>query len=56
MVEKKLKKEDADLHNRIDSLSEYVRDVEHKVDSMKSKDTSIEGLLLTLVELVRIDI
>jgi hypothetical protein len=44
------------LHNRIDSLSEYVRDVELKVDSLKSKDSSFEGLLMALVEIAHIDI
>lgn len=56
ILEKKLKREDADLHSRIDTLSEYVRDVESRVDSMKGKDSSFEGLLMALVELARIDI
>jgi hypothetical protein len=56
LLEKKLKREDADLNNRIDALSEYVRDLEHKVDVMKGKDSSFEGLLMALVELARIDI
>ena len=56
LLEKKLKREDADLHGRIDSLSEFVREIEARVETMKGKDSSFEGLLMALVELARIDI
>lgn len=56
IMEKKLKKEDAELHHRIDSLQEYIREIEYKVESMKGKDSSVEGLLISLIELAHIDI
>ena len=56
LMDKRLKKEDSCLNDRIDNLSDYVRDVETKLDKIASKDHAFEGICMALVELAKIDI
>ena len=56
MVEKKFRREDTALHDRIDNLSEYVRGVENRVNALGSKDTTLDGVCMALIELAKIDV
>jgi hypothetical protein len=51
LVDKKAKKDSADLQLRLDNLSEYLRDIELKLNSISGKDTTIEQLCMALVEI-----
>ena len=55
-LERKFKKENADIIKRIDESYVYIKDLQYKVEALTGKDTSLENLCFALLELARIDI
>lgn len=56
MMDRRLKKDDSDLNNRIDRFNDFVQEMDHRIHKLTSKDSIVEGLCATLAELAQIDV
>ena len=56
VMDKRLKKEDSDLNNRIDDFNTFVQEMDNKLVKFTSKDSALEGLCVALAHLALIDI
>lgn len=56
MMDRRLKKDDSVLNNRIDRFNDFVKEMDHRINKLTSKDSIVEGLCATLAELALIDV
>jgi SMC interacting uncharacterized protein involved in chromosome segregation len=49
IMNKKLRREDIETNNRIDTFNNYVQDIELRLTKLAGKDTTLEGICMALV-------